>query len=126
VSRELTPNRCRLNAAIYTSKIYLQMLTKLIHHTLKPLSVAIMRYFSMTSKEKKVKKKILLKSYGDRCWWCKKKFSKERPMTLEHLKPKSKGGDNRIENLRVACLQCNKSRGNHDEWTYHPREKRFY
>jgi hypothetical protein len=23
-------------------------------------------------------------------------------------------------------LQCNKSRGNHDEWTYHPREKRFY
>ncbi|WP_445304438.1 HNH endonuclease [Microcoleus sp. Pol14C4] len=33
-------------------------------------------------------------------------------MTIEHLRPKSRGGSDCIENLRLACLSCNQSRRN--------------
>ncbi|WP_420800307.1 HNH endonuclease [Myxacorys almedinensis] len=33
-------------------------------------------------------------------------------LTIEHLKPKSRGGSNLLENLRLACLPCHHSRGN--------------
>jgi 5-methylcytosine-specific restriction endonuclease McrA len=33
-------------------------------------------------------------------------------LTLDHLIPKSKGGSNNLENLRLTCLCCNRSRGN--------------
>ena len=33
-------------------------------------------------------------------------------MTLDHLKPRSKGGKNEPTNLITACKTCNSSRGN--------------
>ncbi|WP_083637061.1 HNH endonuclease [Leptolyngbya sp. 'hensonii'] len=42
-------------------------------------------------------------------------------MILDHLKPKSRVGSNSLENLRLACLPCNNSRGNS---LYPPRQSR--
>ena len=36
----------------------------------------------------------------------------EDTLTLDHLKPHSKGGDNRATNLVTCCHKCNCSRGN--------------
>ena len=33
-------------------------------------------------------------------------------LTLDHLKPRSKGGSNAAENLVTCCLPCNSARGN--------------
>jgi 5-methylcytosine-specific restriction endonuclease McrA len=33
-------------------------------------------------------------------------------LTLDHLKPRSKGGSNAAENLVTCCLSCNSARGN--------------
>ncbi len=33
------------------------------------------------------------------------------PATLEHLLPRSAGGDDRLENLAVACARCNHRKG---------------
>lgn len=33
-------------------------------------------------------------------------------LTIEHLKPISKGGGNDPENLKIACYKCNQERGN--------------
>ena len=33
-------------------------------------------------------------------------------LTLDHLKPRSKGGSNATENLVTCCLSCNSARGN--------------
>lgn len=34
------------------------------------------------------------------------------PITMDHIKPKCKGGDHyRIDNLQVACVFCNKLKG---------------
>lgn len=31
--------------------------------------------------------------------------------TLEHVRPQAQGGDNRLENLAVACNRCNREKG---------------
>ncbi|MGM3309080.1 HNH endonuclease [Anabaena sp. WFMT] len=65
----------------------------------------------MNSKQKQSKKRQLIDMYGACCWWCGKSMSIET-LTIEHLHPRSRGGSNSSENLRLACLTCNHSRGN--------------
>jgi 5-methylcytosine-specific restriction endonuclease McrA len=38
--------------------------------------------------------------------------------TLEHLRRKSDGGTNAIDNMALACATCNQSRGGLDWLTY--------
>ncbi|TVQ23288.1 MAG: HNH endonuclease [Leptolyngbya sp. DLM2.Bin15] len=65
----------------------------------------------MTSKQRRAKKARLLKEFGSSCWWCRRCFPAKQ-LTLDHLKPKSLGGSNSLENLRLSCSPCNHSRGN--------------
>ncbi len=65
----------------------------------------------MKSKQKRAKKAQLIEEYGSLCWWCGRCLPEEE-LNLEHLKPKSLGGSNSLENLRLACVLCNRSRGN--------------
>lgn len=66
----------------------------------------------MNSQQKSNKKKALIElGFDSCCWWCGKKSPLEQ-LTLEHLIPKSKGGTNSQENLRLACKPCNNKRGN--------------
>lgn len=65
----------------------------------------------MNPKQKCSKKRQLLDEYGTYCWWCRVNFPAEK-LTLDHLKPKSRGGSNSLENLRLACRPCNEKRGN--------------
>lgn len=67
----------------------------------------------MTSKQKRSKKRQLVERYGYecRCYWCRSSFPIEQ-LTLDHLLPISRGGSNRLENLRLACRSCNQLRGN--------------
>ncbi len=65
----------------------------------------------MNSKQKGNKKNKLIREYGCCCWWCGRDLFREQ-LTLDHLKPKSQGGSNSLENLRLACFPCNHSRGN--------------
>ncbi|MFG6080439.1 HNH endonuclease [Paracoccus litorisediminis] len=67
----------------------------------------------------------LWQEQGGRCLWCAgltwrvrkdPKGSPERRATIEHLLPRSQGGSNRDENLRLACAECNSSRGRIIRW----------
>jgi len=66
---------------------------------------------AMSQKRKNAKKTSLIKDYGACCWWCET-YLPAKNLTLDHLKPSSKGGSNSLENLRLACFPCNNSRGN--------------
>jgi 5-methylcytosine-specific restriction endonuclease McrA len=44
------------------------------------------------------------------CQYCAKRFS-EPELTLDHILPKSRGGDNSWENLVIACKKCNQKKG---------------
>lgn len=49
---------------------------------------------------------------GLACAWCGHAHEDGASLTLDHLKPHSKGGDNKPTNLVCCCERCNKSRGN--------------
>lgn len=66
----------------------------------------------MNPQQKLNKKKTLVQlGFDCCCWWCHKELPLEQ-LTLDHLIPKSKGGTNSQENLRLACKPCNSKRGN--------------
>lgn len=55
-----------------------------------------------------------------KCFWCgcdcQEEFDRHnnKSATLEHLIPRSQGGRLSEENCRMACLQCNNTRGSQD------------
>ena len=76
----------------------------------------------MSKKQKDVRKHLLANDWGFGlcCYWCRQDFPFEQ-LTLDHLRPSSKGGSNNLENLRLACCKCNRSRGN----SLFPPEQRY-
>jgi 5-methylcytosine-specific restriction endonuclease McrA len=65
----------------------------------------------MSSRQKRAKKAQLIDKFGLCCYWCRCGFTVDK-LTLDHLMPRSLGGSNSLENLRLACRPCNSSRGN--------------
>jgi 5-methylcytosine-specific restriction endonuclease McrA len=51
----------------------------------------------------------LLLKYAYRCAYCGKT---EMPFEIDHIRPRSRGGSNRISNLALACHACNTAKGN--------------
>ena len=56
----------------------------------------------------------VLQEAAGRCALCGATH-KERPLDVDHIKPRSKGGKNLYENLQVLCSKCNRSKGNKDD-----------
>ena len=54
-------------------------------------------------------REYLLEKWGRKCAYCN---SENVPLEVEHIKPKSKGGSNRLSNLTIACRECNLLKGN--------------
>ena len=55
----------------------------------------------------------VLKNAHGRCALCGV-TSKERPLQVDHIKPRWKGGTNAIENLQALCDECNRAKSNRD------------
>lgn len=54
-------------------------------------------------------REYLLEKYDRTCIYC---GIKDVPLEIEHLIPKSRGGSNRIDNLGIACVSCNRKKDN--------------
>jgi len=54
-------------------------------------------------------REYLLEKWGRRCAYCQKE---DVPLEVEHIRPKSLGGSNRVSNLTIACRPCNERKGN--------------
>jgi 5-methylcytosine-specific restriction endonuclease McrA len=63
---------------------------------------------NVSSKDRKRRKRVLLKRDGARCHNCGGKGK----LTLDHVKPLSKGGGNDLTNLRLLCPTCNQAKLN--------------
>jgi 5-methylcytosine-specific restriction endonuclease McrA len=68
-----------------------------------------MHTFSGKVKRKAIKK--LIRSFGDTCWYCDCALTKET-RTIEHVVARSMGGNNNLDNLRLACDFCNRTHQN--------------
>jgi len=53
-------------------------------------------------------REYLLEKWGRQCAYC---HATDRPLEIEHIAPKSRGGSNRVSNLTVACHKCNQHKG---------------
>lgn len=56
----------------------------------------------------------VLKESDGKCCLCGA-TKKDRPLDVDHIKPRSRGGKNVYENLQVLCSKCNRSKGNKDD-----------
>jgi len=54
-------------------------------------------------------REYLLEKFGRRCVYC---GATNVPLEVEHVIPKSRGGTDRIDNLVIACHECNQKKGN--------------
>jgi 5-methylcytosine-specific restriction endonuclease McrA len=53
-------------------------------------------------------REYLLNKWERKCAYCR---AENVPLQVEHIKPKAKGGSNRISNLCLACEKCNQKKG---------------
>lgn len=44
-----------------------------------------------------------------RCLWC----GATKKLTVDHIRPLSRGGTNDVHNLQCLCVTCNKAKGDH-------------
>lgn len=56
----------------------------------------------------------VLKESGGHCALCGAS-KKDRPLHVDHIKPRSRGGKTEYENLQVLCSKCNQTKSNKDD-----------
>lgn len=54
-------------------------------------------------------REYLLEKFNRTCVYC---GATDTPLEVEHIKPKSRGGSNRVSNLAIACVPCNQAKSN--------------
>lgn len=55
---------------------------------------------------------------GLACCYCGHGVEEDAKLTLDHLRPHSKGGSNNESNLVTCCHRCNSSRGTRSVWSF--------
>jgi diadenosine tetraphosphate (Ap4A) HIT family hydrolase/5-methylcytosine-specific restriction endonuclease McrA len=67
---------------------------------------------------------LVLKAAGGRCQLCGIS-AKERPLDVDHIIPRSRGGKTELANLQALCSKCNRSKRNQDDTDFRslPRPK---
>lgn len=61
---------------------------------------------NMTPRAKRNRLTRIIERDGPSCQLCGRALRREE-MTLDHVQAKHEGGGNNIENLRIACFDCN-------------------
>ena len=64
-------------------------------------------------------------SWNNRCAYCGKPPIDDASLTVDHVRPKSAGGEDRTSNCIPACLECNQDKSS-QEWVAWFRMQDFY
>lgn len=73
----------------------------------RPVVIRLLKYVVLPYKKLNLSKVNILKRDNYTCVYCGSK----KDLTLDHLIPKSKGGQNTWTNLVTACFPCNHKKG---------------
>lgn len=80
-----------------------------------PTVIVVNSKFFRKPKKKKLTLFDLAKLCEYTCQYCFEKFPLKQ-LTLDHIQPKSRGGDSSHSNLCLACRSCNLSKSNFTPW----------
>ena len=64
-------------------------------------------------------------AWNNRCAYCGKPPIADESLTVDHVRPKSRGGEDRTTNCIPACAECNQSKSSQD-WVDWFRAQEFY
>lgn len=70
-------------------------------------------------------RKAIKDTWNNRCCFCGNPPISDQSLTIDHLKPRSKGGEDVSTNCLPACLEHNQSKGSQD-WKPWFRSQDFY
>lgn len=74
---------------------------------------------------KRLWKKAIKEAWDDRCAYCGRPPIDEKSLTIDHVRPRSRGGDTVTANCIPACKRCNHAKGS-EEWVGWYRLQPFY
>lgn len=64
-------------------------------------------------------------AWNDRCAYCGQPPIDEESLTIDHVRPRCKGGEDRTSNVIPACRSCNQAKGS-EEWVSWYSRQAFY
>jgi len=76
-----------------------------------PEVIRLTRYDKLPRQEVKFTRRNIYEHYGYRCCYCAKKF-KTSELNLDHVLPKSRGGQTIWSNIVLSCVPCNTKKDN--------------
>jgi 5-methylcytosine-specific restriction endonuclease McrA len=79
-----------------------------IHH---PATLRMRYHISLAPTKLNFSKNLVLRRDNYTCSYCQKKY-KNGNLTIDHVLPKSLGGQNSFTNCVAACLSCNSKKAN--------------
>ena len=68
---------------------------------------------------------ILIQRDGETCPICSNPFTLSDPPTVDHIKPKMAGGEDKLVNLQLAHASCNNSKG-YSPYTISPQRIKIH
>lgn len=81
---------------------------------------------AMTRKEAKhLWRQSIKDAWNNCCAYCGEPPIDDKSLTVDHVKPKAKGGEDRTSNCVPACKRCNHSKGSEDWMQWFSRQS-FY
>lgn len=64
-------------------------------------------------------------AWDNRCAYCNRPPIDDRSLTIDHIKPRCKGGEDKTSNVIPACHSCNTAKGS-QYWKEFFRNSEFY
>lgn len=76
-----------------------------------PEVIVLTGYNGYYAKEVRCSRRNIFERDGNHCQYCGKR-NDQRDMTIDHVLPRSRGGNSTWENMVLACFNCNSRKGN--------------
>lgn len=79
-----------------------------IGNFVRPLVIRLLDYIRFRPKSIKVNRKRIFKRDGNTCQYC----GTQKNLTVDHIIPRSRGGENTWDNMVTCCSRCNSYKDN--------------
>lgn len=77
-----------------------------------PAAIVLVRFYELPNAIVNPTRTNIFKRDNNTCQYCGFKSRSIKNLTIDHVHPKCKGGDNGWTNLVTACRECNSKKGN--------------
>lgn len=75
------------------------------------------------NRNKKRKKRLMQGQPTQPCVHCCRELPRKE-LTLDHVIPRSRGGTYKDDNVKLACRDCNKERGDMEFYTFNTKKRK--